>query len=108
MPAGVGQIHPVGIALEVLPAELAELRRILPRPAMRRLQVQNPVADELQAGVERGDAVTGIGEVAAGEERAHLRLVAELPRHAHHAVHRPGGQRAAQRLVPPRLAVVNH
>ena len=120
MTAGVGKVRVQSIALlrgsvdvrggasrelKIL-AELGEAV-ILARPTVRRLNIADPILAELQASVERNDAVAGVGKIASGSKRSDVRLFSKLALHAHHAVHRARVERAARRLILPGFAIIN-
>src|SRR6266567_8203954 len=56
---------------------------------MHPLNVDDPVSGEFQARIDRGYAIAGVREIAARKKGADVGLIAELARHAHHAVRRP-------------------
>src|SRR5580765_1708721 len=74
---------------------------------MRSLEIGDPVGGKFQARIERNDAVTGIGKIPGGGERAEVGLLAEFARDAHYAIERACVVLAARKLSLTWRAVVN-
>src|SRR6266851_868947 len=108
VPAAIRCVGPQRIALLRSDAGITRGKRqaiplrvkILPRPAVYSLQIDDLVLGKFQPGIQRSHAIACVGEIAAGKKAANVRLIAELARDANHFVGRPRVVRAAFESLP--------